>query len=457
MLERRVALEAYVNEKEKEILTKTDALQKKKTEVEKQLQPYLDKINMNKFQIEQNNNTANLIEQNNKKKNNELEITKSNYENVNTTMKTKLSQLSDIEKSVNNLKENLKQEKQNLDLLLQTYDNLSKEKVVLQQKLSEVKNSNQENSQRNAMIEKLLKAQGEGQLQGIYGRLGDLGAIDQKYDIAATTSCNKLNNIVVDTADQGQKCIEYLRKNKLGRGDFIVLEKVQWVKDQLSKVFKAPNNTERLFDLIKIPNKKLIPAFYFGFRDTLVTEDLKIAQQVGYGSTRHRVVTLTGDLIEVSGVMSGGGKAMRGGMSSKITGEINPEELQKLQNDFNAISKELDNLRTQKQNFEKNIQNLNQQIMDHVSMNKKLESDLDILDKSKRELEKTLNVLKKDEEKLKKANDEIEKLRNLNKEIDENIAQDEKDCKSYKESLDKILQEINKVSGDDYLGKFTLK
>jgi len=33
-------------------------------------------------------------------------------------------------------------------------------------------------------------------LKGIAGRLGDLGAIEKKYDIAVTTACRALNHIV---------------------------------------------------------------------------------------------------------------------------------------------------------------------------------------------------------------------------------------------------------------------
>ena len=42
--------------------------------------------------------------------------------------------------------------------------------------------------------------------QGIIGRLGDLGAIDKKYDCAASTAGKgALNTIVVDTADTGKQ------------------------------------------------------------------------------------------------------------------------------------------------------------------------------------------------------------------------------------------------------------
>jgi len=446
-------LEKYVNEKEEEILQKTDSLQRKKTEIEKVLQPFLDKINNSKFQIEQNNNTINLIEQNTKKKVNELETTKLNYENATTNINNKQNQFSEVEKAVTNLKESLKEEKRNLETLNKEYDNKGKDLVILQQKLSEIKNSNQESNQRNVMIEKLLKAQNEGLLQGIYGRLGDLGAIDQKYDIAATTSCAKLNCIVVENPDQAAKCIEFLRKNKLGRGEFICLDKIQWVNEHLNKNFRAPDKTERVFDLIKIPNKKLVPAFYFGYRDTLVTDDLVRAQQVAYGTPRHRVVTLAGELIEVSGVMSGCGKPSRGGMSNKIANEVNPEEIMKISNDFNILSKEHDGLRTEKQNLERKIQQINQQIIEHMSINKKIESELDQLDKIKRDLDKVLTTLKKDESKLNKATEEIQNLRNTNTDLEENIKQDEKESKPVKEEFEKVLIEINKNSGDDFLVK----
>ena len=48
-----------------------------------------------------------------------------------------------------------------------------------------------------------MAAQKEGLLQGIYGRLGDLGKIADKYDCAITTSTALLDAIVVETVDDG--------------------------------------------------------------------------------------------------------------------------------------------------------------------------------------------------------------------------------------------------------------
>ena len=44
--------------------------------------------------------------------------------------------------------------------------------------------------------------------------------------------------------------------------------------------------------------------FYFALRNTLVAKDIDQATRIGYGKTRYRVVTLKGELIELSGETS---------------------------------------------------------------------------------------------------------------------------------------------------------
>ena len=60
-------------------------------------------------------------------------------------------------------------------------------------------------------------------------------------------------------------------------------------------------------------------AFYKILSNTLVCADVKLASRIGLeDKIRRRVVTLEGELIEASGVMSGGGKPKKGGMSQRI-------------------------------------------------------------------------------------------------------------------------------------------
>lgn len=64
---------------------------------------------------------------------------------------------------------------------------------------------------------------------------GDLGGIDSKYDVAISTCCGRLDNIVVDTVNTAQECIEYLKRSDFGRATFIALEKVSYLANQASR------------------------------------------------------------------------------------------------------------------------------------------------------------------------------------------------------------------------------
>ena len=89
-----------------------------------------------------------------------------------------------------------------------------------------MKSSQAEHRNKSNILTSLMKAQKDGILSGIFGRLGDLGTIDQQFDCAVTTSCAVLDNIVVDNINNGESCVKFLRDHKIGTGRFICLDKV---------------------------------------------------------------------------------------------------------------------------------------------------------------------------------------------------------------------------------------
>lgn len=130
-----------------------------------------------------------------------------------------------------------------------------------------------------------------------------------------------------------------------------------WAK-KMTKI-QTPENTPRLFDLVKVKDEEIRQAFYFALRDTLVADNLDQATRVAYQKDRRwRVVTLQGQIIEQSGnsgyipitecifiqscwgktsqsdfrplfagTMTGGGsKVMKGRMGSSVV-EVSEEEV----------------------------------------------------------------------------------------------------------------------------------
>ncbi|BFZ59269.1 Structural maintenance of chromosomes protein 4 [Saitoella coloradoensis] len=184
----------------------------------------------------------------------------------------------------------------------------------------------------------LMRLKESGRVQGFHGRLGSLGTIDAKYDVAISTACPALENMVVDSVEVGQQCIDYLRKNNLGRAMFILLDRLS---ARNMNPIETPENAPRLFDLVKPKDPRFAPAFYSVLQNTLVAADLEQANRIAYGKQRWRVVTLDGQLIDKSGTMTGGGtRVARGGMSSKLVAEVSREKVGKLEQDRDALETE---------------------------------------------------------------------------------------------------------------------
>ena len=53
-----------------------------------------------------------------------------------------------------------------------------------------------------------------------------MGTIAKEYDVAITTACGSLDNMVVDNVTAAEKCIAHLRETRAGRANFICLDRV---------------------------------------------------------------------------------------------------------------------------------------------------------------------------------------------------------------------------------------
>ncbi|KAH9008859.1 SMCs flexible hinge [Lactarius deliciosus] len=188
------------------------------------------------------------------------------------------------------------------------------------QRAEEAKASQAASASANEVSDGLTRLRDSGRVSGFHGRLGSLGTIPDKYDAAITTACGSLNDMVADTAQQGQACVEYLYANLL------VLEEIDETNGM--RPIQTPENVPRLFDLVKPKEPRFAHAFYRALHDTLVAQDLAQANRIAFGARRWRVVTLAGELIDSSGTMSGGGPKPRGGgMGSKLAADAVPPDV----------------------------------------------------------------------------------------------------------------------------------
>ncbi|KAH9026705.1 hypothetical protein EDB83DRAFT_2656020 [Lactarius deliciosus] len=228
-----------------------------------------------------------------------------------------LKNLKDREQSIQQETRAVKQRVQ--DLTTRVYQHRVQASST-RQRAEEAKVSQAASASANEVSDGLTRLRDSGRVSGFHGRLGSLGTIPDKYDTAITTACGSLNDMVADTAQQGQACVEYLYVNLL------VLEEIDETNGM--RPIQTPENVPRLFNLVKPKEPRFAHAFYRALHDTLVAQDLAQANHIAFGACRWRVVTLTGELIDSSGTMSGGGPKPRGGgMGSKLAANAVPPDV----------------------------------------------------------------------------------------------------------------------------------
>ena len=397
---RKVALEEQLKTAE-ECLTNamnsiqddTKALQEEKDKHEKVFADLQKDVNSDESELKVVQSKLNLLLESDAREKCKLDEYKTKLERLSQELKKKDQLLKTNNEQIPISEEKIKSALEQINKFDSAQRTLVDQNMRLAQKLDEAKSSKSANESKGHVLKFLMQKSKSGELKGILGRLGDLGGIDKRYDVAISTACGQLDFIVVDTMENAKKCLQALRENRVGQATFIGLDKMEAHRDQCGPLpHGTPENVPRLFDLVQVQDERVRPAFYYALRDTLVADDLEIATRIGLGKSsngkRWRVVTLDGKLVETSGAMTAGGRPMRGRMGTEaIVSNSNDQEIAEMEDRLANSQDEIRNLQSRKRNLELERQ--------------QLESDLVILKQNAPRFEQELQRYKADYEQTK--------------------------------------------------------
>lgn len=398
----------------------------------------------------------------------QLNTAKQTLQTTSDTLSERRAAIKDLQVKIPQKEQELKKDEEALEQLIKM-DNETREVVrEMRQKVDEAKSSLSSNRSRGRVLDALMQQKKSGRIPGIFGRLGDLGAIDEKYDVAISSSCGALDNIVVDTIDTAQKCVMFLKEQNIGFATFIGLDKMKvWEKNMTP--IRTPEDSPRLFDMVRVKDESVRPAFYFALRDTLVAQDMEQATRMAFQKDkRWRVVTLKGQIIEMAGTMTGGGRVLKGRMGSSIGTEVSQNELDQMESKLNEKVSKLQGCQEKRLQLEENVQRLRPQLRDmkntlekyansmtsladqetHLKLQiKELEANVLAAapDKAKqKQMEKSLDAFKKDfdaaSSKAGKVENEVKRLHNLIVDINSHK------LKAQQDKLDKVNKELDDCS-----------
>jgi structural maintenance of chromosome 4 len=379
---------------------KTADFTKQIESLQTKLEPWNDKLKDKESAIQLMNSSIEMLQSQKQSISKQLDDSKEKLIQIKTEGKQKEAELHEAESKLSHIisqigigEEQCKHEKKQLELR-------KSQVATYRQRTQDSMNSLSTYQNKNKVLSSLMRLVKSGRIEGFYGRLGDLGVIDDRYDIAISTACPALDSMVVETVETAQTCIDYLRKNKLGYANFICLNKLR--KFNLAPI-QTPGNpatVKRLFDLIIPQDSKFLPAFYSKVFNTLVASDLKEAKKVAYGAKRFKVVTLDGKVVDTSGTMSGGGAyfakgAMRLSSSAPSSDamDISPDDVEQMKEDLATMENkfELDS-----REFQEKMQNLRQlkDMRPDIEFSiSRLKLDIDALTSEKKEVLKVCKAL----------------------------------------------------------------
>ncbi|KAG5889944.1 hypothetical protein JTB14_018839 [Gonioctena quinquepunctata] len=430
--------------------TETKTLQDKKEELQNDLVVLKKSVDETKSAFALAESELKIYVSNEENERTKLETLKQDYETAKATLEERTKQVASLKKKIPATEKSLREATEEANAVkyqeAQLIDEIRKGRSTLEEKKSYM----QASRSRGKVLDGLMQQKNEGKCPGLYGRLGDLGAIDQKYDVAISTACGPLDNIVVDSVGTAQWCIEFLKKFDLGRATFIALDKQEHLRGLANGKIKTPENVHRLFDLIKIQDEDVRPAFYYALRDTLVANDLDQASRIAYGAQRFRVVSLKGDLIETTGTMSGGGKSVsRGRMGQSVrVSNVNPKELENMQQDIDGLEVRVRELRHKQSSLEAQINTLQPELRQMKFDFEKFSMELKDLQQHQPQLEKQVRA---QEAKSKATKADPAQVKKLTKVVEQKKALYEQAAETAGElqaKVDKISEEINaKTSG----------
>ncbi|MBQ8280897.1 MAG: chromosome segregation protein SMC, partial [Lachnospiraceae bacterium] len=220
-------------------------------------------------------------------------------------------------------------------------DNLQRkrqEQLVTESKLDTLNNLSERYEGYGNAVRKIMEE--KKNISGICGVVADLIKTEGELETAIETALGgNIQNIITESVETAQECIEFLKKGKLGRATFIPLDGVRAKKDEFDvNVFTMQGVIGVASSLVKYEDKYDEAIRYLLGRFLVVDtieHAVKIEKKYNY---KYRIVTKDGELFQPGGAISGGSFKN----NSNLLGRR--REIDKLSAFITACGNEIENL-----------------------------------------------------------------------------------------------------------------
>jgi chromosome segregation protein len=230
-----------------------------------------------------------------------------------------LQKINNSEPDIQNLAQKLTIAEQNRVISQDTQKRLLKEQRDKQRELDKLEATKQAQQEVQGTYATQILLQSD--LPGICGLVAQLGEVEERYQIALEIAAGgRLGHVVVQDDSVAAAGIALLKQRRIGRATFLPLNKIRPPRPQdISSLRHARGYLDLAVNLVKFQSQYR-EVFNYIFGSTVVFEDIDSAR---YYINQYRIVTLDGELLEMTGAMTGGSQPTRSGLRF---GKISPKE-----------------------------------------------------------------------------------------------------------------------------------
>ena len=304
----------------------------------------------------------------------------------------------------------------------------------------------------NSLPSSIKNIMNNPRLHNCHNVIGKLIEIEDKYLSCINIALGSASNyLVVDSSDDAKEMVKYLKDNKLGRATFFPIDviKSRSIDDvTLDRIRKVEGFIDIASNLVKY--KDVYHNIILNrLGNIIVASDIDTANNISKMiNNRYKIVTLDGQVINVGGSVTGGSAISKNNLiSEKYELENKKREYDRLFNNNKELEKEMNNLLKDISIKEKELYDINSNIINIEDIINKNKQDLDnnksLKDNLVREL-KDLEAINKNN-----SDSELESLFNTYYEAISNKDKEEariEKLKRKKQDLHDSINEIENIS-----------
>lgn len=192
-------------------------------------------------------------------------------------------------------------------------------------------------------VKEVMLAGERGQVNGIVGVVSSLIAVPKHLEIAVEVALGSdVQDIVTQSVTDAKQAIGFLKARNLGRATFLPLDflHVDFPTRHLEPIWGRQGILGLGRDLVQY-DPKIQAAVWYLFGNTVFVDNLDIAVDLEREGIRNRFVSLTGDVVNPRGVLSGGSHQTRGLLTRQREIRQLADRVRALEDDLKKLQAEI--------------------------------------------------------------------------------------------------------------------